>query len=285
MWLHDFFRNQATGKAMQPHSPAIQELPKKLQLWTKALQPGRLEARLALTDAVKKQAYALRHDGYVAVGYVKPQESGILQDEYDDRESSRTIVIYRNGIAAASARISLLDPESKIPGSDEVPASRMFRKEVLQLLQNLEDQGRPARAVEVTKLTRNPDFEHDNDLISAIFQMVGYLILDFDADVVLNTARLNHMRFYERLGFHAIAQPRRHPGIVVELGLMACFRESYDKVRHAVPDMSQLSRKDETFARFVAGELVPVFPHSRTLVRVKPAKRHFFTVQQSGFVS
>jgi hypothetical protein len=230
--------------------------------WIKARNTDRLEACLAMTETVKKQAYTLRHDGYLSVGYIEAQKQGFLRDQYDNYRSSKTIVLYKNGAAAASARVCLLDPASKVPGAAAVPAHEMFGNEINELLQGMGTADRPARAVEITKLARHPDFMKDNDLVFAMFRMTGYLILHFDADVVLTSVRASHVPFYKRLGFRNIAEPRPHPKLNVATGLMACFRDSYDGVQKTVPVMNALSSDDDIYPRFMGGELVPVFPQA-----------------------
>jgi hypothetical protein len=229
--------------------------------WIKTRHADRLEARLAVTETVKKQAYTLRHDGYLSVGFIKPQQQGVLHDHFDTMHSSKTIVLYKNGVAAASARVCLLDPASKSPDAATIPASEVFGQEIQDLLQGMGRDNRPARAVEITKLARHPDFVKDNDLVFAMFRMTGYLILHFDADVVLTAVRANHIPFYRRLGFQEVCKPRDYPGLDnIQGGLMACFRASYDGVQKNVPVMNALSSEDEIYPRFMGGELVPVFP-------------------------
>lgn len=228
----------------------------------KARNGDRLEARLAVTRTVRKQAYTLRHDGYLSAGYIEAKKQRTLRDKYDDYRSSKTIVLYKNSVAAASARVCLFDPASEIPGAESVPALEMFRAEITELLEGMGRGNRPARAVEITKLARHPDFTKDNDLVFAMFRMTGYLILHYDADVVLTVVRPSHIPFYKRLGFHNVADPRPHPTDNVTLALMACFRASYDGVQKTVPVLNALSPEDDILPRFLSGELVPVFPQS-----------------------
>ncbi len=230
--------------------------------WIKTRNADKLEARLAITETVKKQAYTLRHEGYLSVGYIEAQKQGVLRDKYDNYRSSKTIVLYKNGKAAASARVCLLDPASKIPGAAEIPSNEMFGEEITELLQGLGVGNRPGRAVEITKLARHPDFMKDNDLVFAMFRMTGYLILHFDADVVLTSVRASHVPFYKRLGFQKIAEPRPYPKLNVETALMACFRSSFEGVQKTVPVMNALSSDDDIYPRFMGGELVPVFPQA-----------------------
>lgn len=253
--------------------------------WLKPRQLERLEARLALTENVQKQAYALRHDGYVAVGYMKPAETGHLEDEYDRLESSKTIVLYKNGRAAASARVCLLDPTSNVPGAAAVPACAMFGDEITALLDGLGGSGRAARAAEITKLARHPEFLKDNDLVYAIFRMVGYLILHINADVVLSSVRASHVHFYKRLGFQSVVVPRPHPKFDVATGLMACFQASYEGVRHNVPVMKHISQNDATYSRFIAGELVPVFPQVRVPSLTDTGNRFHYPVDQNSMLA
>lgn len=229
--------------------------------WMKAKYLETLEARLAINDKVKNDAYTLRHNVYVSAGFIEARQCGILHDHFDDLPSSKTIVLYKNGAAAASARVCLLDPTGKTPGATTIPASKVFGDEIAELLRGMGQGNRPARAVEVTKLARHPDFLKENNLVFGMFRMAGYLILHFDADAVLTSVRANHIPFYRRLGFQEVAKPRAYPGLDnIQGGLIACFRSSYEGVQRNVPVMNALSSDDGIYSRFMEGELVPVFP-------------------------
>jgi hypothetical protein len=229
--------------------------------WIKTTSLSKIEARLAITDKVKNDAYTLRHDSYASAGFIETQECGVLQDHFDSLPSSKTIVLYKNGVAAASARVCLLDLTGKTPGATTIPSSKIFGEEITKLLCGMNRGNRPACAVEVTKLARHPNFLKDNNLVFGMFRMAGYLILHFEADAVLTAVRANHIPFYRRLGFQEVAEPRPYPGLNnIKGGLIACFRSSFEGVQHNVPVMNALSSDDGIYSRFMDGELVPVFP-------------------------
>ena len=217
-----------------------------------------LEAIIALTDEVRLEAFKLRHDGYVAAGYIKPLLSGFLTDSYDALSSSTTIVLYRSGQPAASARVCLLNPleaVSKFP----LPAKEIFETEIDAILKGFVS-AEPPRAVEITKLVRGSKFTKDNDLVFAMFRMAGYLILHYNADLVFSTVRPSHVPFYRRLGFVRAEHPRPYPNFDVEVSLMYCTRESYGNVRRNIPIMGRLTDDDGLMSRFIDGDLVEVFP-------------------------
>ena len=229
-------------------------------------RPDQLEARLALTEADKQHAYKLRHEGYVAAGYMNPRADNRLQDAYDNLDSSKSILLFREGQAVASVRVCLLDLASKTPGASSIPASELFDLEIKRLLIRLKREGRPARAVEITKLTSHRESVKDTDLVFAIFRMTGYLILHFDVDVVFSLVRTSHIRFYKRLGFQEISDPRPYPKLNVVVSLLVCFRTSFSSVQSGIPILAGLSSDDSIYADFLSGELIPVFPKTEGIL-------------------
>lgn len=226
--------------------------------------PTGLSARLALAKAVRKQAYELRHAGYVIAGYIDPLHGGILRDEFDENTAARSIVLYKGITPAASVRICLLDLDSGNPDTYVVPASEMFHHEIMDLVNAASSAGRRARAVEVTKLARHPCFAKDNDLVFGIFRMTGYLILHHEADLVLISVCAHHVRFYKRLGYEVVAPPRNHPKFNAATGLMVCRRARFQDVCSSFPVMAGLSESDEIYGQFMQGDLVPVTLPTRT---------------------
>ncbi len=225
-----------------------------------------LRACLAFNKTTRKQAYELRHASYLMAGLMnRSAPGGILRDEFDERVTSKTIVLYKDGIPAASARICLLDPASGTQDAAHVPASEIFPLEIKALLDAAGSPSRPARTVEVTKLARHPDFAKDNELIFGIFRMTGYLILHFEANFVLIVVQSRHIPFYRRLGYDVVAAPRTHPKFNAATGLMVCHKVKFHEVSANCSVMSGLSRSDGIYERFIKGDLISVtFPRAKS---------------------
>lgn len=221
-------------------------------------EPPVFDARLASTPETLNEAFELRHAGYLSYGYIDPKEDGLFFDEYDSRDSCKTVVVYKDGVPAAAVRVCLFDPIGGTPGAYSIPATAIFHDEITALLSRVKQQDRPPRAVEVTRLARHPDYGEDRNLLYALFRTVGYLIVHFDADLVVTAVRANHMPFYRRLGLRKIEEPRAYPNLNFHTGLMACFRNKFADVQAQVPLFRNISRHDPFYRPFMAGELMPI---------------------------
>jgi hypothetical protein len=112
--------------------------------------------------------------------------------------------------------------------------------------------------VEITRLARRCDLANDKAVIAALFRAVGYLILFYDADIVLNACRPHHIPMYRRFGFHKIQEPRQYPNLTYKAALLACFRGSYGQARAKLPFLRGISVHDFAYERLMSGEIVDV---------------------------
>lgn len=238
---------------------------------------GGLTARLALTPSIMKEAQALRYQSYLSYGHIDTEQSELFSDHFDEMATSKTVVIYKGGMPAASVRVSLFAPDSDIPNANDVPATEIFRDEVLALLRGLGRSGRAPRAADITRLVRHPDFANDNELVFALYRMSCYLYMEYDADLLLATVRENHTRFYKRMSFQLIAEPRDYPRTKFRTGLMACLRPHYEQFIRTAPFLANLSKEDPLFSSFMSGGPVPVFPQT-PFITAETAK----SVEQAG---
>ena len=204
-------------------------------------------------------AYTLRHDGYLSYGYITPRDDGLFWDKYDVQANTKTLILYKNGVPAGTVRVCLYDPNSDISEPQAVPAMEIFRDEIVNVVKSLNIDGRAGRAVEITRLARSPAFANDMEVIAALYRLVGYLILYYDADVVLNACRPHHMPMYRRLGFQKIEEPRQYPNLTYRAGLMACFKAAYDGTKPNFGFLKGISNEDQSYAGLIAGECVPVY--------------------------
>ena len=232
-------------------------LPQNLVPFSTKLPPSsneNIQIQLALNPIIQNQAYKIRHQGYFSYNYITKREGDLFYDKYDGRQNVRTAVIYKNDIPAATVRLCLFDATGTYPDADTVPAMEIFNSEIREMMDGFSRSNRPKRAVEVTRLARVPEFANDKAIISALFRAVGYLILHFDADIVLNACRPHHMPMYRRFGFQKIEEPRQYPNLTYKAALMACFRSSYGALRDNLTFLRDISTQDSTYAGLISGE-------------------------------
>ncbi len=220
---------------------------------------GDTSARLAVTIKELKEAYKIRHDGYLSYGYIAPQEGGLFSDSYDQARNERTVVIYRADIPAATIRICLHDHSGTWPDASRIPAMEIFREEILALEAAAIQEGNPGRVIEITRFARDPAFANDRSLIIAAFRIVAYLRLYFEADIMINAVRPHHMPMYRRLGFKKVAEPRQYPNLTYCACLMAMLPDNYDAALQKIGFPYGISISDPIYSRLVAGDLVTVF--------------------------
>jgi hypothetical protein len=145
-----------------------------------------------------------------------------------------TIVVYKDGRPAASVRVAVLDSNPNNTGWHDVPAVHIFHEEVDALLAPSKP-GEYKKAAEITRLVRHPDFATDSELVFVLFRFVTFLLKEQNIDVVLSCVRRNHIPFYKRLEFAAIAGPKSYPGLKFAVNLMACPKSNYAAVFKKLP--------------------------------------------------
>lgn len=218
-----------------------------------------LTARLALDARTRSDAYAIRHDSYLAGGFIDPSPDGQFSDADDLKPNHHCVVIYQYGQPVASVRLCLLDLAPGLAGWDEIPASRIFPEEVAELAANFEP-GRSARLIEINRLVRHPDYANNYQLVFVLFRFVSYLLMSANADVMLSCVRRNHTPFYKRMHFEYVAGPRRYAGVKFETNLMACTMGGVDLIRKEMPIVGADPGSIDSYAALLAGETVSVFP-------------------------
>jgi hypothetical protein len=224
---------------------------------SKKFSSSGLTARLALDDATKADAYALRHRSYLSGGYIDQQPGGLFSDADDLRPNSRSIVVYKHRRPVASVRLCTLDGYSR-EKAGEIPASRIFPEAVAKLTAP-RHQRRPVRLTEINRLVRHPDFATDLELVFVLFRLVSFLVIETDADMMLNCVRRNHTLFYRRLHFSHVDGPRRYAGVKFETALMSCPRERYAQLMADIPFVATNHERKRAYAGLMRGETVTVF--------------------------
>lgn len=217
--------------------------------------PGKLTARLALDPKTRTQVYALRHQSYVASGYLDPRPTGLYTDPYDDMPNCLSLLIYRQNIPAASMRLCTLDLDPAKPDWRDIPALHIFENEIKTLLA-----GGAKKTIEITRLVRHPDYADDSQLVFVLFRFISFLMAHFAADLALNCVRRNHAAFYKRLGFETVAPPRAYPGLKFSTALMVFPRARHQDVLNTHEFLNAGAIENGGYDGLIRGETVPVFP-------------------------
>jgi len=223
-------------------------------------EPDRVTIQIAHTPEMMDIVYRLRHDSYVSQGFLEPSPSGMFADEWDEMKNTFSLLCFYDGAPAMSVRIS--DSTPMVPNTPRSTTVAMdgWHSEIMNLARTFQEGARPTVLLEMSRLTRHPDFpESDSDPIFGIFRAGSYCVVKTDADILLSTVRRHHMPFYRRFGYQKITDPRPYPKIAFEVGLMACFRQSYDAVQRSVPIFQSLEKHDSVYERLFAGERVRIF--------------------------
>ncbi len=230
-----------------------------------AISPSDLTACLALDRRTRAHAFSVRHDSYLAGGYIDARPDGQFADAHDDMPNSKTVVIYKKARPVASIRFCILDTDPNLQGWSDIPATRIFPDEVKKLLDNISTASgdglpRSARAIEINRLVRHPDFKDDRELVFVLFRFATYMVLHYDTDITLSCVRQNHMPFYRRIiKLQNVAGPRRYAGVKFETHLMACEREKYASVVRDVPIFNSSKITKGGYDGLFRGESVAVF--------------------------
>ena len=219
----------------------------------------KITARLALSQEVLEEAWNLRHAAYSSHGFIEPKTNGMFMDDWDFRDSTRVIVVYKNEVPVATVRVCLYAPETGIDGAGSLPTMDRFRNEIVDILDKVRVDNGLVRAAEVLRLSRHPDLGADYEPVFALFRMVGYMLLHFDADAVFSAVRRHHIAFYRRMGFRKITEPCPSAKLKFETGLMACVRQKGAELRDSLSVLGLVSKADDNYRDFLAGERVPVF--------------------------
>lgn len=235
---------------------------------------GGVTARLALTEETLRQAWRIRYEAYRSRDYIDENSSGFFTDEFDKTESSKTLIVYRHGLPAASARLCLYDPASKIFGFHSTPAFSTFKSEIDALTAQIIIQDRSVRGIEVMRLVRHPDFERDHEVLFALLMAIGYIILDFNAHLIFSGVRSNHIPFYRRFGFTQITEARPYPKLKFQTALIAFIKGSDNTRKSDIRIFEEVSKDDPQYMSLVAGDLTAIERrHAQTPVNMTKAIR------------
>jgi hypothetical protein len=97
-------------------------------------------------------------------------------------------------------------------------------------------------------------------VMHTLFRAVGYLVLFFRAEIVLNACRPHHVPIYRRFGFDKLEEPKLYPGLTFAAGLMACYADRYDNARAKLSFLRGVSAADDEYFELMSGERTSFAP-------------------------
>jgi hypothetical protein len=218
-----------------------------------------LTARIAADPQTRADAFALRHASYVEGGYIDARPGALFSDPYDDKPNCQSLVIYKDARPVASVRLCVLDTDPDKPGWDDIPAAHVFHDEVRALLAEVPQAASPAKATEINRLVRHPDFATDYGLVFVLFRFVSFIVIHQKSDMMLSCVRRNHMPFYKRLDFASIAGPRTYPELKFSTNLMACPQSRYQTALNKYEVFNPRATETGCYDGLFRGEAVDVF--------------------------
>lgn len=222
--------------------------------------PGQVTVQIANTPALMETVYRLRHDSYVAQGFLEPKVSGLFADEWDRLPHFFSMLSFIDDKPAGSVRISYCRPAAPAHERTETTAMELFDKEIINLAESFREGPAPALLMEMSRLTIHPDFSRNtSDALYALFRANFYCLRQSNADMMISAVRAHHMPFYRRLRFQKITEPRPYPKLKFETALMSCFRPSYEVLQQSVPIFQSIEETDSVFRPLFAGERVRIF--------------------------
>lgn len=236
-----------------------------------------IEAQIALGPRLRDVAYQIRYEAYHGYGFVPDRPDKRFSDTYDTSPNCKTILVFKNGHAAATIRVAFYDPANPDQAYHRVQAMEIFGEEIKTILASFQRGQHVPRAVEIGKLARADNYSKDMEVIFALFRAAGYLIMHHDVDAVFNAVRAHHMPMYRRFGFQQLEAPRQYPNLTFKTGLMACFRPSYDTARNDLPFLRGISTADDVYAGLIGGERVPIFGRAGHAAATGEATDHLQT--------
>lgn len=215
-----------------------------------------LEAQLVLNPNHANLAFRLRYNAYRSRDYIPTRTDHLFFDSYDKQTNFQTILIFKHGIEAATARVSVFDPNDTDSDQNKLQAMEIFDDKIEATISALRLNGKYPRVMEIAKLARSLAFAKDINPIFGAYRAAGYLILHHDIDIVFSGVRTHHIPIYRRFGFQQLTPPREYPGLAFRTGLMACFRPGFAAARENLPFLRGISTDDACYAGLIAGERV-----------------------------
>ena len=205
-------------------------------------------ASVALDERDLADAFRVRYASYLDSGFIKPNPERMFSDGFDGAANTTTIVMHEGDRPVASVRVCFMSRSVR-----HAPAHQAFPDEVDAILTSVPPSQKAYDVAEITRLVRSPECANNQGLVFLLYRIAALFILRHDVHAVLSSVRQNHVAFYNRLGFRAVAGPRAYPGLNCPMHLMQCPRSAYDQVRTAFPLIDPDATPPGTFDGFLSG--------------------------------
>lgn len=183
---------------------------------------NRVDYHLAETREEKEEIFRMRYRAYLKEGAVKPSESGMTVDAYEDCANNWIFAINVDGELCGSIRISVLTSKWRTS-----PSAELFG----DVLDPLLDAGQII--VDPTRFVADPDKAGRFPKLPLVTARLAFLACEqFDADLGLAIVRPEHNAFYRRFfRYEPLAEPRLFPGLVKPVGLLGvAYRDRREDV-------------------------------------------------------
>lgn len=155
----------------------------------------------------------LRYQCYRSVDAIRENEREEFQDLYDAQTNTKSCMVFEDNQLVGSIRACVYAAEL---GNMAIPAFEVYKEDIRQSI------GLDKVIVESNRFVITQEKADSKILFKVPFRFIVLNINKFDADYVITAVREKHVPLYQRfLTMEPISQPKKYPGIDVNMVLMA----------------------------------------------------------------
>ena len=154
----------------------------------------------------RREAFALRHRGYVNAGLISASPFGIYSDVYDELPTTVVAGLFRRGACVATLRLSFYTPGTQ---SAALPCENVYPE-----VQGVKDAAQ-GLVVELSRLSIDPDIKNTRyraRLYAAAIRAGVTACIAMDARHLLVATQTKWQSFYQHvMAFKALGPPQFYP--------------------------------------------------------------------------
>jgi hypothetical protein len=154
----------------------------------------------------RREAFALRHRGYVSAGLIEASPFGIYSDVYDELPTTVVAGLFRRGACIATLRLSFYAPGTL---SAALPCENVYPE-----VQGVKDNAQ-GLVVELSRLSIDPDIKNTRyraRLYAAAIRAGVTACIAMDARHLLVATQTKWQSFYQHvMAFKALGPPQFYP--------------------------------------------------------------------------
>ncbi|MBX9861449.1 MAG: autoinducer synthase [Hyphomicrobium sp.] len=154
----------------------------------------------------RREAFALRHRGYVHAGLIEASPFGIYSDVYDELPTTVVAGLFRRGACVATLRLSFYTPGTQ---SAALPCEKVYPE-----VQGIKDNAQ-GLVVELSRLSIDPDITNTRyraRLYAAAIRAGVTACVAMDARHLLVATQTKWQSFYQHvMAFKALGPPQFYP--------------------------------------------------------------------------